>query len=446
MRDRFLWVGCFVYAALLTWLGAVKYDVHRNLVDFGIFAQTVTSAFGCFCNPIEGNHWALHFSPILYPVGIATAFARTPLTLIALQAIAGALVAPPIYALVRMTQGTGISRLAAMTVWCYPPLAGLIFGDFHENGFAPATVAWMLYAFQAGSMTGAVAFALATLAVKEDQAIFLTIAGAVGAWSCRGTVRGRVAAAIALFSALLFVAYFALIQPHASAGGGSSWAPWRFYAWGGGSVHELLATLPNRLGFLLLAFVPLLFLPLTSPAIVLAIAPLAEVLLSSMPTTYTMGTHYAGAWAGYVLVAFALALQRIAPLRARALLVACIVLCGAEFAIADPLHPGLNLRAVQVRDVALDRFLRALPPDVSVATQEEAYTHLAINDPYARLLPELPSRRTRACFVLLDYDFPDSARLQEYGDAFARMIREGRYVPIVRAGGITLYRRADRCN
>ncbi|MBV8531389.1 MAG: hypothetical protein JO104_08735, partial [Candidatus Eremiobacteraeota bacterium] len=53
MRDRALWLGCLVYAALFTWLGAIKYDVHRNLVDFGIFAQTVAAAFGCFCNPIE---------------------------------------------------------------------------------------------------------------------------------------------------------------------------------------------------------------------------------------------------------------------------------------------------------------------------------------------------------------------------------------------------------
>ncbi|MFZ1016776.1 MAG: hypothetical protein WAN39_02780, partial [Candidatus Cybelea sp.] len=71
MRDRFLWIGCLVYAVLLTWLGAIKYDVHRNLVDFGIFAQTAASAFGCFCNPIEGSHWAFHFSPMLYAVGFA---------------------------------------------------------------------------------------------------------------------------------------------------------------------------------------------------------------------------------------------------------------------------------------------------------------------------------------------------------------------------------------
>ena len=51
----------------------------------------------------------------------------------------------------------------------------------------------------------------------------------------------------------------------------------------------------------------------------LAVAPLAEVLSSRMPTTFTMGTHYAGAWIGYVLIAFAFALRELAaPPRASA--------------------------------------------------------------------------------------------------------------------------------
>ena len=201
MRDRFLWLGCVAYAVLFTCLGALKYDVHRNLVDFGIFAQTATSAFGCFCNPIEGSHWAFHFSPILYVVGAAVAAFHAPLTLVALQAIAGAAVAPPIYALVRRSSGdAGMARLGALTVWLYPPLAGLIFGDFHENAFAPAAVAWTLYAFDAGSIAGTIAGSAVVLALKEDQAIFLSIAAALAAWWFRGRNRSLRLAATRLAS------------------------------------------------------------------------------------------------------------------------------------------------------------------------------------------------------------------------------------------------------
>jgi uncharacterized membrane protein len=446
VRDRFLWIGCIVYAVLLTWLGAIKYDVHRNLVDFGIFSQTAASAFGCFCNPIEGSHWAFHFSPVLYAVGLAVTLVRSPLTLVALQAIAGALVAPPVYALVRRARDARSARLAAVVAWLYPPLAGLVFGDFHENGFAPAAVLWTLYAFENGLLAGTIAGAIATLSIKEDQAVFLAIAGALGAWRFRGTKRGIVAAAIAAASVLTFVAYFTLIVPHAAAVASLPWQPLRFYAWSGDDARALLATLPARLGFILLAFGPLLFLPFRTSAMWLAAAPLAEVLSSRMSTTYTMGTHYAGAWIGYVLFAFALALGRVAPARLHAALLACIALCVVELAVADPLHPRLNLRPIAARDIELDAFLQTLPHGVSLATQEEAYTHLASSDPLARLLPESPSQETRACFVLLDLDFPDSARLQEYGSGFARLVADRRYVPIARLQGIALYRRIGPCN
>lgn len=445
MRDRFVWIGCLAYAALFTALGTIKYDIHRNLVDFGIFAQTAASAFGCFCNPIEGSHWAFHFSPILYVAGVAVALVHTPLTLVGMQAIAGALVAPPIYGLVLRHGDVRVARIAAMTVWLYPPLAGLIFGDFHENGFAPAAVAWTVYAFDAGSTIGTIAGAAVTLAIKEDQAIFVAIAGALGAWQYRSTNRGRVAAGIAIASALLGATYFAFIQPHAAAAATPHWQPARFYAWTVDDARSMLSALPPRLGFLLLAFGPLLALPFWSPAILLAVAPLAEVLLSRMSTTFTMGTHYAGAWIGYVLVAFAFGLRRLPHARARTALAACIALCLVEFAVADPLHPGLNLRKTQARDVALDRFLQTLPLDVGIAMQEEAYTHLALRDPNARLLPELPSQPPRACFVLLDGDFPESARLQEYGGAFVQLVSQRRYRLVARSGNIVLYRSLDRC-
>jgi hypothetical protein len=203
--------------------------------------------------------------------------------------------------------------------------------------------------------------------------------------------------------------------------------------------------LPARLGFALLAFAPLLFLPFASRWMLLAAAPVAEVLLSRQPTTYTLGTHYAGAWIGYVLVAFAFAMTRFQPARMQKILSICVALCVVEFVVADPLHPGMNLRLPQARDAQLDAFTNSLPRGISVATQEEAYTHLALRDPYARLLPEEPSRATFACFVLIDDDFQQSARLQEYGAALRALVARGAYVEAVRRGNVALYRSAAIC-
>ncbi len=443
MRARLPWLLALAYAALFTILGAQRYAVHRNLVDFGIFAQTASSAFGCFCNPIEGSHWAFHFSPILYLAGAALALWRSPLTLIALQAAACGLVIPPIYGLVARRAPGRVAVLAAVVVALYPSLAGLAFGDFHENGFAPAAIAWASLALDGGYAIAALAFAVIAICVKEDQALFVAFAGFVGAWKFRDATARRVAFAAGVLGACAAAFFFLQIQPlHVAL---PQWAPERFYAWTAADIAGLPVGLLQRIGFLLLIFVPLGLLPLRSPVFAFALPPLAEVLLSRMSTTFTLGTHYTGAWLGYVLVAFAFALRDLPPIRARVPLYAALAACVLELAVANPMHPGLNLRGVQSRDVTLDRVLDGLPRDVSIATQEEAYTHLALRDPYARLLPERATVPIDACFVLIDRAYPTSPRLVEYGAAFRELLRRGTYVPVRRSGAIELYRRAGRC-
>jgi uncharacterized membrane protein len=446
LRDKFLWLGCAAYAAIFTSLGAIKYQAHRNLVDFGIFAQTVASAFGCFCNPLEGSHWAFHFSPILFLVATVVWVVHSPLTLIALASLAAALCAPPVYALVGVRADLQTARLCALTVWLYPPLAGLAFGDFHENVFAPAAVLWTVYCFDRGYFVAAALFVAMTLAVKEDQALFLAFAGLVGAVVFRND-RRRFRFAIGTLLASLAVAalFFGIVQPHAAANPG--WQPERFYAWNATDWRALIPTgLLERVGFVVLILAPLAFVPLQARASILAVPPLLEVFASKMSTSFTLGTHYAGTWIGYLLVGFAAGIAGLAAhRRAKVALGWALAFCILELLVADPLHPGLNLRARQARDVALDAALSSLPRGISIATQEEAYTHLALDDPFARLLPETPGVQTQACFVLVDRRYPDSARLQEYGGALARLVQKGEYALVTSANGIELYRRTGSC-
>jgi Predicted membrane protein (DUF2079) len=305
-------------------------------------------------------------------------------------------------------------------------------------------VLWALWAFDAQRLGLTVVFALLAIAVKEDQAIFMAIAGAAAALRYRGSARGMTGAIVAVAGIVAAAAFFLFIQPHAQAN--PSWAPVRFYAWSSEDFAQLVPHgVLERLGFLALVFVPLLFLPFRSPLLWLALAPFAEVLFSRMPTTYTNGSHYAGAWMGYVLAAFACAVRERPPAEMRKMLALCAALCVVELAVANPMHPGLNLRRIQPRDVALDRRLAALPPDISVATQEEAYTHLAMRDPFARLLPEDAATKLDACFVLVDRAFPESPRLEEYGKAFDALAASGTYLRVSRDDSIELFRRRGDC-
>jgi hypothetical protein len=178
------------------------------------------------------------------------------------------------------------------------------------------------------------------------------------------------------------------------------------------------------------------------------IAPIAEVLASRMSTTYTTGSHYAGAWAGWVLYAFAAgaaALWRQSPRRAHVALYACVALCVLEFAIANPLHPGFFLRGDRRAGAALDAFIAALPSGISLATQEEAYTHMAAMDPNVTVLPEDSHTPLRVCYVLTDTAFPASARLVESAPLVAKLAHDGTAVTERVAGPITLYKLRTGC-
>ncbi len=430
---RLPWAIAAGYALLFTFLGVWRYAVHHNLVDFGIFAQSLRTNFFCLCNPIEGSHWAFHFSPILALPMLLLHIWDSPILLVAVQAVACALAIPAVYAIVARRADARVAAMAAWIAALYPPLAGLAFVDFHENVFAPAAVLWLFWALDARRFRAAAAFAVLALAVKEDQALFIAFAAFAAAWRWRTDVKmRRFLVGLGALAVVVAAIFFLAIAPH--AGSNPAWQPTRFYAWNSSDFAALPSTLVERIGFLVLAFAPLAFVPLQSPSIVFVIPPFAEVLLSRMPTTFTMGTHYAGAWIGYLLAAFAFAVPRVSRRR----LYVALALCVLEFAVADPLHPALNLRPLEARDRALDAYLARWPSDLPVATQEEAYGHLALRNARATLLPDDGTAPLPSNIVLIDRAFPRSPRLQENAARLAALKANGTLRVAVRCGEIVV--------
>ena len=106
---------CTVYAGALTLLGINRYAAYHSGADLGEFVQTIATPFSGFGDtPEGGSHFLHHFSPLLYLFSPVLLLAHSPVALIALQAIGGALVAPPIYLLVRKRAGEGLALLAGV--------------------------------------------------------------------------------------------------------------------------------------------------------------------------------------------------------------------------------------------------------------------------------------------------------------------------------------------
>ncbi len=385
-----IWLASALYAIVYTVLGARRYATYHAGSDLGLFTQSIAAAFSGFANTTEGaSHFTFHFSPILYLCAPFLIALHSPLALVAIQAIAGALVAPPLYLLARKRLPDSLASGVALVALVYPPLAGVTFADFHENGFAPAATLWLIWAVDAGRLRTAALAALAALAIKEDQAVLLAGVGIVAAvWYARDgdARRARFAFAVSIVALATFVSFFTIVR--GAAGATTPWAPTHFYAWGHADARgEAPWYSIGRPAYVLEALVPLAFVALASPAIVLALPGFTEVLASHESITYTMGQHYAGVWIGYVLAAFALGLANVyarSPVVATRLLRASLVACVLVLAVASPTHWGHNLHARVAHDRARDRVLARLEPGLDVGASDALYAHLGF-DPRARL-------------------------------------------------------------
>src|SRR5471032_2983048 len=90
--------ACVTYAVVLTLLGVDRYATYHSGADLGEFVQTIATPLTGFGDtPEGGSHFLHHFSPLLYLCTPFLLLTHSPVALIALQAIAGALVAPAIY-------------------------------------------------------------------------------------------------------------------------------------------------------------------------------------------------------------------------------------------------------------------------------------------------------------------------------------------------------------
>ena len=326
-----------------------------------------------------------------------------------------------------------------MVAALYPPLAGVTFTDFHENGFAPAATLWLLWAVDARKFGLAAAFLAVTLSIKEDQSVILAFAGLVSlAYFLRRGDRSRTlfSAAVVALSVATFVFFFEEVRP--LAGARDVWGPTHFYTWS--RIVDPRGSAPwtsiGRPAYFLEAVVPLALACFASPAFILALPGFAEVLGSHESITYTMGTHYAAVWVPYVLFAFALGIAATyvrRPRLAAVLVRTATVLCALVLVFASPTHWGHYLGLRTAHDEALDTAVLKIGNDLDVGTFDEMYAHVGF-DPRAQLgLARSPR------YALVDATYANSWFTVRYLPALRREAAAGKIRLIWRDDGLELY-------
>ena len=150
--------------------------------DFGIFAQMFHSmkTTGLPMTTIERDgplsHFAVHMSPIYYLMLPFYWLVPTPATLQVLQAAVLASAAIPLW---KLGKHHGIAPMPravlCLVLLLYPAYAGGASYDIHENAFLTPLILWLFYGIDRKNAAVTAVFAVLTLMVKEDAAVYVAV-------------------------------------------------------------------------------------------------------------------------------------------------------------------------------------------------------------------------------------------------------------------------------
>lgn len=176
---------CVAFTAFLLlsiWTVSRVYTMSSSTYDFGIFAQMFYNMkeTGLPMTTLERDGWLSHFdvhvSPIYYLMLPFYMLFPTPATLQVLQAAVMASAAIPMWKIGKHHGLSGLQRLLLCTLlMVYPAFFAGASYDIHENCFLTPLILWLFYAIDRKSTLLTAIFALLTLMVKEDAAVYVAV-------------------------------------------------------------------------------------------------------------------------------------------------------------------------------------------------------------------------------------------------------------------------------
>ena len=172
----------FAYVGL--WLTCRVLSLSCPTYDMGIFTQMFHSmrATGLPNTTLERDgllsHFSVHVSPIYYLMLPVFAVFPSAVTLELLQAAVLASAVIPLWRIARHSGFTGlVSALLCGLLLAYPAYAAGTSYDLHENVFLTPLLLWLFDCLERQRIRGTAIFALLTLLVKEDAAVYVAVVG-----------------------------------------------------------------------------------------------------------------------------------------------------------------------------------------------------------------------------------------------------------------------------
>ena len=435
----FLCACILVYIAVFSYVSILKHDAFESSGwDLGIYEQVIWSttntgrvfwySIEVFVNPYC-NFFGLHFSPILFLVVPIYAIYQSTATLLILQASVLAVAAIPLYKFVLYENKSVRQALAFSLIYLiYPPLNSMNYFDFHVQAFLPLFFFSAFYCFRKEEWVKYFLFIVLALMVIEIVPLIVVFFGLYGLWVNRKKLShisdafhlkwllANKGVICSIATIALGVAWFVLARAVTSAVNPTA-QPHPNWANFGDPVHDLPGLLFNVLTnpiktinaivtpvgpkaiFLFGLFAPLAFLSFLSPPSLLIGAPWFIIAFLSDYEAYyvALGHQYVVFVAPFIFISAIYGVKRLGAIKnylvsnkrfksvsskiikfryRKAMLIICLSFVVA-FSYIVVLNIHVSLPVVTRHDEALEVFVRLIPSNASVLTQNNLLPHVS---------------------------------------------------------------------
>ena len=398
--------------------------------DFGLFSQmfwymkeTGECLITCERDALL-NHFAVHFSPIYYLILPIYIIIPSPCTLLVLQAL---IVASGLIPLSLISKRYNLSALGtilfSVCYILYPGFMGGCFWYLHENCFLLPLLLWYLYFSEKEKIFPTVFFALLTLTVKEDAAVYVALIALYFIFSRKNY---KCNLFILFFSVLYFVTVTKLMSVYGE--GVMSDSRYGEYIYDDSGLFSVIKSViqnpifaiyqifkEEKFLFILQMLCPLGFLPLLikKPEKLILFIPLILVnLMTNYPYQHDIGFQYtfgSGAILFYLSVTnYSESGKNRSKILLCGVLSAVIIFSGGYLSKITYVEEYIS--ATQQREV-IDEALKLVPEDASVA----ASTRLVANLSEREVIYELETTKQNAEYIVFDLrNSEEKSNLEKY--------------------------------
>ncbi len=387
-------------AAAMALFGIIRHNSYMtSAFDFGIFAQMFESMrrTGLPLVTCERNelmlHFGVHFSPFFYLLLPFYCIYPHPQTLLVLQALA---IAAAVFPLALICRHFKLSqRLTAVICAVYlllPPFALPSLYDFHENKFLTVLLLWCVYFMLKCKYPQFALFALLTLSVKEDAAIYIMALALYMMFSQKKTLAGFI-------TLMLSSVYFLFAVKMVSVCGGEVMlSRLDAYIPSGGQgflsviktcisdigylIHKVFT--PDKLIYILTVFVPLAFLPfmVKKKASLFLLVPMLVInLMPDWIYQYDVAFQYGYGSCALALLLYIIALSESEELKKRktalfSLSMVIIMFFGSFVPKTKYFLDYSGNPDVKSRALAYNELLSELPKDIEITVNSYFAGHM----------------------------------------------------------------------